>query len=216
LRVLSYVSVELAVNTKYVQPKDIPTWKSLLDPKWKGKLLVKDPAAPGAGQSLTSYFYEQFGPDFVKKLYQDQNPTLNADSRQAAQFLAQGNYGVWIGADFDSLEPFIKAGYPIVPVEPTDAPGILTAAFGFLCLMNKAPHPNAAKLFLNWLASKDGEDAFARAQDGASLRTDVKTDWLPAYQLPRPGRKYFDAYTWDYITHDRTVYLDKVKALLGF
>jgi len=211
-----WLAVELAVNTKYVRPKDTPTWKSLLDPKWKGKLLVKDPSAPGAGQSLTSYFYEQFGPDFVKKLYQDQNPTLIADSRQAAQFLAQGNYGVWIGADFASLEPFIKAGYPIAPVEPTDAPGILTAAFGFIRLMNKAPHPNAAKLFINWLASKDGEEAFARAQEGASLRTDVKTDWLPAHQLPRAGRKYFDAYTWDYITHDRTVYLDKVKALLGF
>ena len=76
LRILQYVSVELIATTKLVKLKDIPTWHSLLDPKWKGKLLIKDPRLPGAGQSLNSYFYINYGPDFVHKLYIDQQPVF--------------------------------------------------------------------------------------------------------------------------------------------
>jgi iron(III) transport system substrate-binding protein len=216
IRVLQYVTLELAVNTKLVQPKEIPTWKSLLDPKWRGKILAKDPTAAGSGQSLTSYLYLTFGGDFIKKLYQDQQPVFTANSRQAAQWLAQGNYGVWLGADMSQLEPFIKAGYPIAPVDPTDGPGILTGGFGLISLINKAPHPNAAKLFVNWIASQEGEYAFARAEQSASLRSDVKADWMFPFQLPRLGRKYYDEYDYHYITDERANSLLKVKAILGF
>ena len=114
IRVLQDVQPELAVNTKLVSPKEIPTWKSLLDPKWKGKLLAKDPTTGNSGQSLTSFLYVTFCGDFIRKLYKDQNPTLVANPRQGAQFLALGNYGVWVGCDFSQLEPFIKQpGYLI-------------------------------------------------------------------------------------------------------
>ncbi|HXP94419.1 MAG TPA: extracellular solute-binding protein, partial [Candidatus Binatia bacterium] len=56
LRVLQFVTPELAVNTKLVKPSEIKTWKSLLDPKWQGKIIAKDPSISGAGASLTSYF----------------------------------------------------------------------------------------------------------------------------------------------------------------
>ena len=216
LRVIAYTNVQVAVNTKLVAVKDIPTWKSLLDPKWKGKLLVKDPTTAGAGQSLTSYFYINFGPDFVRKLYVDQQPTFSRDPRQSAQFLAQGNFGVWIGSDFGQLEPFRKLGYPIEPVFPSDGPGILTGSYGFLCLMNRPPHPNAAKLFINWVASREGEAIFAKGLLAGSLRTDIKQDWMPDYQLPKPGRKYYDSYDYKFVTVERDAALAKVKELLGF
>jgi iron(III) transport system substrate-binding protein len=199
-----------------VSPKEIPTWKSLLDPKWKGKLLAKDPTTGSSGQSLTSFLYVTFGADFIRKLYKDQNPTFVANPRQGAQFLAQGTYGVWVGCDFSQLEPFIKQGYPIVAVEPSDGPGILTGEFGMINLFNKAPHPNAAKLFVNWIASKEGETLFARAEQGASLRTDVDPTWMMAAQLPRRGRKYYDEYDYNYITNVRATALAKVQEILGF
>jgi iron(III) transport system substrate-binding protein len=217
LRVIQYVSVELAVNTKLVQPKEVSTWKTLLDPKWQGgKLLVKDPTTSGTGQSLTSYFYINFGPDFVRKLYKDQQPALISDTRQAAQWLAQGSYAVWVGADFGQLEPFIKLGYPIAPVLPTDGPGILTGSYGLISLVNRAPHPNAAKLFVNWLAGREGEMVFAKALGAESLRTDFKQDWVPSYELTRPGVKYYDAYDYKFVTSERQPSLDRVKELLGF
>jgi iron(III) transport system substrate-binding protein len=215
LRVFQYVAVELYVNTKLVQPKEVPTWHSLLDPKWKGKLLIKDPRLPGTGQSLNSYFYIHFGPDFLKKLYIDQQPAFSGDTRQGAQWLAQGSYPIWVGGDWGALDAFRKLGYPVAPVLPTDGPGILTGAFGFVNLMNHAPHPNAAKLYVNWLASRDGQNVFAKAMLAGSLRTDLKQDWMPSFQMPQPGRTYYDAYDYKFITVDRDAALAKFKALLG-
>jgi len=217
LRLLQYVAVELTVNTKLVKPSEIPTWKSLLDPKWKGKILAKDPTASGTGQSLNSYFYINFGPDFVKRLYKDQQPVFTTDTRQAAQWLAQGTYGIWLGSDMSQLEPFLKLGYPIAAVLPSDAPPILTGSYGLVSLVNKAPHPNAAKLFVNWIASPDGERYFASSLLATSVRTDLgKQDWVPDFERAKPGVKYFDAYGYDFITHDREEALAKVKELLGF
>ena len=215
LRTIRYVNVELAVNTKLVQPKEIPTWKSLLDPKWKGKILAKDPRQSGTGQSLNSFFYINFGPDFVRKLYIDQQPVFTADTRQAAQWLAQGTYGVWLGSDFSQLEPFIKAGYPIAPIQPSDGPGILTGSYGFISLVNKQPHPNAAKLMINWLGGREGQAILAKALVAGSLRTDIKQDWMPSYELPKPGAKYMDMYDYKFVTVEREAALQKVKELLG-
>jgi iron(III) transport system substrate-binding protein len=215
LRVLLYVAVELYINTKLVQPKEITTWHSLLDPKWKGKLLIKDPRLPGTGQSLNSYFYIHFGPDFVHKLYIDQQPVFSGDARQGAQWLAQGNYPIWVGGEWGQLDGFRKLGYPVAPVLPTDGPGMLTGAFGFISLMNHPPHPNAAKLYVNWLASREGETAYAKATLGGSLRTDIKQDWMPSAEMPQPGHQYYDAYDYKFITVDRDAALAKFKALLG-
>ena len=72
LRTLQFVTPELAINTKLVKPGEITTWKALLDPKWQGKIIAKDPGTSGAGTSLIAMLYINFGPDFVKKLYRDQ------------------------------------------------------------------------------------------------------------------------------------------------
>ncbi len=39
-----YVTPQLVVNTKYVKPREVSTWRSLVDPKWQGKIVAKDPA----------------------------------------------------------------------------------------------------------------------------------------------------------------------------
>jgi iron(III) transport system substrate-binding protein len=216
LRTIQYVTPELAINTKLVNPKELPTWKSLLDPKWKGKLLVKDPTTSGSGQSLTSFLYLTFGPDFVRKLYRDQQPVFTRDSRQASQWLAQGTYPIWVGTEFSTLETFKKAGYPIAAVTPTDGPGILTGSDGLISLMNRPPHPNAAKLYVNWIAGHDGGLLFAKALLAGSLRTDFKQDWMPSYEMMKPGVKYYDAYEYKFVTVERDAALAKVRDLLGF
>jgi iron(III) transport system substrate-binding protein len=216
LRTIQYVTPELAVNTKVVNPKEIPTWKSLLDPKWKGKLLVKDPTTSGSGQSLTSFLYLTFGPDFVRKLYKDQQPVFTRDARQASQWLAQGTYGIWVGTEFSTLETFRKLGYPVEAVAPTDGPGILTGSDGLISLINRAPHPNAAKLYVNWIAGREGGALFAKALLAASLRTDFKQDWVPSYEVIHPGVKYIDAYDYKFVTVERDAALAKVRELLGF
>ena len=216
LRVLQNVVPELAINTKMVKRGEITKWKDLLDPKWQGKFVAKDPASSGAGESLTSYFYIEFGADFVKKLYQEQKPVLSRDARQAAQWLAQGNYPIAVGPEIAEIMRFQELGYPIEPVFPTDAPSVLTGSWGLVCLLNKAPHSNAAKLFINWLAGTSAQAAFATSTQSLSLRTDVHYDKdLPPFIFPQKGTKYLDTYDYKYITEQRNPAIAKVRELLG-
>ena len=215
LRVQQNVVPELAINTKLVKPGEVTTWKSLLDPKWQGKIVAKDPASSGAGASLISYFYLEFGPDFVKKLYIDQKPVLSRDARQEVQFVAEGNYPIAVGPDTPALVDFQKLGLPIVPVFPTDAPSVLTGSWGLVCLVNKAPHPNSAQLFINWFAGPDAQLAFAKATQSLSLRTDLKYSGIPDFVFPQKGTKYIDTYDYKYVTADRDPALAKARALLG-
>lgn len=215
LRVSQNVYPELAINTKLVKRSEMTTWKSLLDPKWQGKLIARDPASSGAGGSLTSYFYLTFGADFVKKLYVGQKPTLSRDARQMVQWLADGTYPILVGPDLTQLVQFQALHYPIEPVFPTDGPSVMTGTWGLISLMNKAPHPNSAKLFVNWFAGAAAQQAFARATQALSLRTDLKYDGFPPYLFPQKGTKYMDTYEYKFVTEERDPAQAKVRELLG-
>jgi iron(III) transport system substrate-binding protein len=82
-----------------------------------------------------------------------------------------------------------KQGVPIAIVdarqlkEGTD----VSPANGALALFNKAPHPNAAKIYINWLLSKEGQTIFARANGYISARLDVPTDHTEPWRVPQPG-----------------------------
>jgi iron(III) transport system substrate-binding protein len=216
LRVQQFIVPELAINTKFVKRNEVSTWKALLNPKWQGKIVAKDPTITGAGASLTSLFYIEFGADFVKRLYVGQKPALSRNPRQSAQWLADGTYPIQVGADLEALTTFQKLGYPVEPVFPTDAPSVLTGGFGLVCLMNKPQHPNAAKLFVNWLAGPVGQEAYAKATRGVSLRNDIKYDSdFPAYVFPQKGVKYMDTYDLKFVTEQRDPALQRVRELLG-
>jgi ABC-type Fe3+ transport system substrate-binding protein len=81
--------------------------------------------------------------------------------------------------------------------------------------MNKAPHPNAAKLFVNWIAGRNGLQAFANSTQSASLRTDVKYDNLPTWLIPQKGSTYMDTSEWKFVTQQHEAAMEKVQELLG-
>jgi iron(III) transport system substrate-binding protein len=216
LRMLQFVTPELAINTKLVKPSELPTWTSLLDPKWRGKIVAKDPGIAGAGSALISYFYMTKGPDFVKKLYRDQQPVFSQDPRQQTQWLAQGNYPILVGPDSTVVYQLQKLGYPIAPLFPSDGPGVVTAGWGLLCLMNKAPHPNAAKLFVNWLAGRAGQEVFGRTLLSVSLRTDIDYgNALPPYVFLQKKSSYVDTSSLQFVTEQRGPAFEKARAVLG-
>src|SRR3989454_10405373 len=101
----------------------------------------------------------------------------------------QGRYPVLIGAaDFVAINR-AKQGVPIAIVdarqlkEGTD----LSPTNGTLALFNRAPNPNAAKIYINWLLSKEGQTVFARANGYVSARLDVPTDHSEPWRVPLPG-----------------------------
>ncbi len=215
LRMLRSVNPELVVNTKMVKADEIKNWTDLLKPKYKGLIAAKDPSVAGAGASLTAYFYSNFGPEFVRKLYKEQAPALTRNSRQIAQWVAQGKYPIAVGANITEFRKFQDKGFPVSVVFPTDAPSIVSGGYGGLCLMNKAPNPNAAKLFVNWLAGKEGQTLYSEALSFLSLRTDVPHEWAPEYIVPKKGVKYMDTYEYEFIIKNRAEGFEKVRELLG-
>jgi iron(III) transport system substrate-binding protein len=215
LRTLAYVTPQLVINTKLVKPGELTQWKSLIDPKWQGKIVAKDPGVSGAGTSLIAMLYMTFGPDFVKKLYRDQKPVLSRDGRQAAQFVAQGTQSILLGPEPSAVDQLRSQGYPLSYVFPTDAPQIVSGGYGLLSLVNKAPHPNAAKLYINWLAGPGPQLAFCEALRSVSLRTDLTYRTIPDYAFPKRGVKYLDTYEYKFVSEQRDAAMGKARELLG-
>ena len=69
-----------------------------------------------------------------------------------------------------------------------------SASFGSLMLLQPAPHPNAAKVFTNWLLTKEGQLAYSIGMEQPGRRLDVPTDHLPNDVLLRPDGKYWPSY----------------------
>jgi iron(III) transport system substrate-binding protein len=214
LRLLGFVTPEIAVNNKLLPAASLRSWKQLIDPKWRGKIIAQDPRVAGGGATTPTYLYKYFGPEYVRALYVDQQPFISTDGEQAARALAQGSYVAWVGAYPAALDPFEKAGYPIAYVSPSDAPEIFSGGFGLVCLMNRAPHENAAKLFVNWLAGRAGVSALGSCLKEYTLRTDIDQSWAQPYSIPQRGKHYLDAYEYDFVTQIRSQTYQKVQELL--
>ena len=177
-------------NPKLVNPKEFKSYKDLLNPKWKGKLVMDDPRRAGPGQATLTFFYlhPELGTDFIRALAKQQI-TILKDYAQEVDAVGQGRYPVLIGtADFVAIAR-AKQGIPIAIVDARQLKegADVSPANGSLALFNKAPHPNAAKVYINWLLSKEGQTVFARANGYVSARLDVPTDHAEPWRVPQPG-----------------------------
>jgi iron(III) transport system substrate-binding protein len=210
LRLFNTLSSMFYVNTALVKPEDFKSAQELLNPKWKGKIIAHDPTVPGTGSNDAARLYVQFGEDFIKKLYIDQQPQIVRDRRQITDGILRGSYAIALGAEDDDMDKLKKEGLPLAAIyELTDLPGTLSAGVGQIGLMNKAPHPNAARVFINWMASKDGLELFSRNRGGAPTRTDIDAaNFLPLESIPKPGVEYFDSFGWEFTLNTK----EKIRA----
>ena len=216
LRLFSTRTPMFFLNTKYVKPGEIKSAQDLIDPKFKGKIIASDPTLPGIGSSDNARFYVQYGEDFVKKLYIEQQPVLSRDRRQIGDSLARGAYPIALGAEDEEMERLQKEGFPIERIYSLDGMSdIVSSSVGQIVLFNNAPHPNAAKLFANWIASREGLEVFSRNRGGVPTRNDInEARFLPAEIIPKPGVEYFDAYSWDFVLNQEKIRL-RMKELMG-
>ncbi len=204
----------LTLNTSMVSPDDFKDSKSLLDPRWNGKMCTYDPGVNGAGIATASAVYVTLGKEYCTSLYKGQNVVLSRDYQQVADWVAHGSYPIGIGVTHQYLVEYLKAGIQLVEMNLPDIPRTLAGGFGLVNLWNKAPHPNAARVFVNWIASRDGMAVYAPLENAVPVRKDVDPTWVPADQVPQPGGSYFDTYDPDYVVSKRQEARDFFASIL--
>jgi ABC-type Fe3+ transport system substrate-binding protein len=204
------------INTDLVKPGTIKTWNDLLKPEFKGKIVIYDPRVPGPGVATSAFIADALGLDFVKKLYVDQQPKFARNGRQITEWVARGIHPLAVGISASDIEDFKRAGIKTLDVV-ANIEGTAMPIIGnfYPHVPAKAPHPNAAAVFMNWYGSKPGQEANSRAQILASRRTDVDTSTIPSYIRPKPGVKYIDQYAEDFVVNRRDKLIAEVRKIVG-
>ncbi len=186
-------------RAQQVNPAEFNSFWDLLNPKWKGKMASLDPTTFGMGAALQFFYYHpELGPAFLRKLYGEMQVTVSRDARQMTDWLASGKFPLCIRCNAGSEVGKAKEqGLPIgsLDTESWKEGGSSSAAGGTLGIPSRAPHPNAAKVFINWFLSREGQIAlqkFGRPDAHNSRRIDIPKEDVDPYNRLEPGKKYFD------------------------
>jgi len=184
-----------AYNTNLVKPAEVKSFWDILQPKWKGKMAAFDPRDRGHIQRMRSLYYNtNLGPEFLRKLFEDMDVTLGRDQRQLLDWVAAGKFHVYLFATGSDVEDARKKGLPVGNLYGQPREGYMTGQFGHIALVKQMPHPNAAKVFLNWVLSKEGQTQWQKKTDNNSLRMDIPKDMLTEqHEIPKAGEKYLNA-----------------------
>lgn len=179
----------IGYNTKLIQPGDAPkSYADLLDPKWKGKIVKAHPSYSGNIMTATYELTKApgLGWPYLQKLGQQQIMQVQS-STEPPKKLALGERPVMFdGNEYNALM-LIDAGAPIKIVYPVEGTPLITGAAG---VMKDAPHPNAARLFINYLFSTEAQQLLVTTGELRSFNPGVKE---PAGRVPLSKIKVFTA-----------------------
>jgi len=176
----AYMTETVWYNSTLVRAEEIVSWDSLLDPKWKGKIAILDPRTPGSGESTWAFLLKIKGEPFLGKLAA-QDMMVGRNLRQLGEAVARGKAAISIGLSYYTYLPFIKAGLPVRSLSAIKEGYYAATGSGNLAILKNVPHPNASKVFVNWLLSKEGQAAFTKAMGQPTRRFDVDTQWTKEF-----------------------------------
>jgi len=165
-------------NKDGVTPEEVKllesSWKSVIDPRFKGRMAVVKRKCgvcyAGVNMFLSPEMEDEFGVEFLKAVMQ-QEPTVYVDNPVAMDRLIAGEHDLvfwlWEGIGFSKW----KQGAPVRWARPNPTPDWGNS---WLAISAHAPHPNAARLFANWLISEEGAVGIQTHYGSATTLTGMK------------------------------------------
>jgi iron(III) transport system substrate-binding protein len=191
------VSFSVYHNSDVVPEVKLDTIDALLDPRLKGKIVARDASQPNSGAFALSPIYKAKGGEFLTKFLKDQEPKILENPQQLDTSLMRGGSAVAVGMQNTSYATCLKDG-GCKNIAPMPELGI-TLSRG-LSVFKNAPHPEAAKVFINWLLSREGQAVAVREwakynlTGAVSMRKDVEPH--PDHKLDQPDFSNPGQYVW--------------------
>jgi ABC-type Fe3+ transport system substrate-binding protein len=183
-----------SINRDVLPDLKIKSFDELLNPALKGKFVSVDPRVGGAGESLAAAVYHKYGREGLKKLFVDQDVLLVKGNVEVAEQVVRKARPISLtSVSPDSQIRFKEAGVKL-NIGDLFVPELARAGTNGSCpaVFKNPPHPNATKLFINWLLSRDGQKIISGARGEPSARTDVPP--ASPEDAPKPGIKYLDVH----------------------
>jgi len=189
-------SGRVGYNNKIVDPKEIRSYWDLLNSKWKGKIISADPMRGGISTQSLRFFYHNpdLGPDFIWRLFTEMDITISRNPRQVVDWLGRGKYSISL---FVNVFRGAHQGLPVSEMRAIafKEGGFVDPTVGAVGLIRQAPHPNAAKVAINWLLSREGQIAFQKTLNNIgvvreSMREDIPKDIIPSADRRIKGHEY--------------------------
>ena len=175
-------------NTDLLSEEDAPkSWADLADPKYKGEIVLANPASSGSAYAQLYMMNKLYGMDFVAEVVK--NTTFVASSTAGPDSVARGEYAITVTGEFNIANK-IQAGDPVKYVLPEEGTGRRIEGSAILA---NCKHPEEAKLFINFMTSPD---AFQIVRDECNRRP-VSTDVPGPEGLPALADMKFFTYDTD-------------------
>ncbi len=203
------VTPPIHVNRSIVSESQFSSPRQLLEPRFKGKIIMEDPRAAGAGARQLAALMSAYGEDFGRKLLTEQDIVYTRDLRQLVEGVVRGRYPIGIGSvTGGTLQEFLEQGLG-KDIESIKAPEVevWTAGFGAVALVEGGPHPSAAKVFINWLLTRSTQESWAKTTGDNSRRRDVSVANPETFPNPDQLQQYIrNDEAWE-VTREKAVEL---------
>ena len=198
----------IAYNPTTVKPEDAPkSWADLTNPRWKDAINVKVSTAGTQHQvwySIRQILGEKYWQDFGK-----QNPRAFDSYVQQFDRTIGGQDQIIENGQYSGYLQFKAKGAPIAFVAPTEGVIATPSIYGAIA---EAPHPEAAKLFLDWLMGVPGQTALVKATSLHSLRAEVAP---PAGGAPIADFKLLMPDDWDAFLKTHSQFVKEWDKMVG-